>query len=483
MRTLLTGLALICMASEPVAQVKQTAIPPLDQLVKSDGGLSQKYSDINAESNVTLRTLADSSQANGQWKAAAYYWMRLVSLYGKADDRISLGIAQLHMGKDAEAIVSFQAAIVTNPASFDAWANLGVAHSRVQQYDQAVVSLQKALTLNPGEFQTRLTLAKALTSVFRFKEALAIALDCEQRAPKDPEVLGLVGQIQLFSGQPGEALSAFERLALQRTLTATEEADAGRTLMLLDRPSEARTHFLRALSLDSALTGIHFDLARCARRMHDRDIEEQEDSLAKAELRCTNQQAEALALVCDADQFESNGDRIAASMRYHQALPLVCGSPKLIYEVARGLVNLGEFGAAAQLLESAHKENITSANILTLQALLVESNGKFEAAEADLREALNLEPSSILALTNMGALLGKQGRLSEAEDYLESATEIDPQAQDTLVDLALIKAARNHIEEANALLRRALKSPGNHSRAVTALNALCATEVATCSQK
>lgn len=484
MRTLLACLAaLMCVADDLSAQVNQTAIQPLDPPTKGSGGPPPRYPDNNPESDTTLRQLANSCQVHGQWKAAAYYWMRLVSLYGKAEDRVSLGIAQLHTGKDAEAIVSLQAAIAAIPDSFDAWANLGVAQSRVQQYDQAVVSLQKAMTLNAGEFQTRLTLAKALASAFRLNEALAMALDCEQRAPRNGEVLELLGQIQLLSGQPSEALSAFERLATQRNLTATEEAEVGRTLLLLDRPADARSHFLRALSLDATLTGTHFDLARCAHRMHDRDVEKQEESLAATEVRCSDQQAAAMTLVADANQLENTGDRIAASRRYHQALLMVCGSPQLIYEVARGLVDLGEFGDAAQLLDSASKQNITSADILTLNALLLESKGKYEAAEVDLRNALRQEPSSVLALTNMGALLGKHGRLSEAERLLESAIEMDPQAQDTLVDLALLKAARNDTQEANALLRRALNSPGDHSRAVTALNALCATELANCSQK
>ncbi len=95
------------------------------------------------------------------------------------------------------------------------------------------------------------------------------------------------------------------------------------------------------------------------------------------------------------------------------------------------------------------------------RAMALESDRRFDEAEALYREALELRPDSVRAWVDLGNVAAEHGRPADAEAAYRRALALDGHDRDALNNLAwLLLQAGARLEEAESLASRAATPPG-----------------------
>ena len=101
------------------------------------------------------------------WKRS---WRRDPDL---SDVRLTLGLNEQRMGKDAEALDQFRAVLAAEPTSAIAHLDAGLSYYNLRQYDPADKELNAALAISPGYAKAEIWLAKTLAQKGEFDQAAA----------------------------------------------------------------------------------------------------------------------------------------------------------------------------------------------------------------------------------------------------------------------------------------------------------------------
>ena len=110
---------------------------------------------------------------------------------------------------------------------------------------------------------------------------------------------------------------------------------------------------------------------------------------------------------------------------------------------------LGNPGAAVELLSEARKQDPKNPEVFNLLGLAFEGAGNSEAAIQSYRHALRLEPKSADVWSNLGALLRDSGKLQEAAEALGRAVVLKP---DFAVAYRMLGVTLTRMEKLDAAL-------------------------------
>jgi len=140
-------------------------------------------------------------------------------------------------------------------------------------------------------------------------------------------------------------------------------------------------------------------------------------------------------------------------------------------ELARAYIGQGNWENAKRNLKLAAEIDPNNAEVYEAFALVYQSTGEFEAAEANFRKALSLDKSLSRARNNFAAFLFAQQRFAEAESELELVVRDTlysgrPQA---FTNLGLCRARLGKTEQAIEALERALTMEARNPIAVLTL--------------
>ncbi|MGK7944662.1 MAG: tetratricopeptide repeat protein, partial [Microcystaceae cyanobacterium] len=178
------------------------------------------------------KALASCEQAlqkgTGDWNelGAAYAWNQR-------------GNALTGLGRNEEAIVSFQQAIALQPTYGEAWRNISVAFWNLEQYDQALSALDQAIKLNPSDSQAWFNRGRILTEQNQYAQAImaydqALLGDINNRSSSAKALLWL-NQSAVF----------WQLQQYQFALEATEKALAVNP----DQPTQIKALYNQGLAL------------------------------------------------------------------------------------------------------------------------------------------------------------------------------------------------------------------------------------------
>jgi Flp pilus assembly protein TadD len=200
------------------------------------------------------------------------------------DVRLTLGLNEQRMGKDAAALDQFRAVLAAEPTSAIAHLDAGLSYYNLRQYDPADRELNAALAISPGYAKADIWLAKTLAQKGEFDQAAAqfnhvlkenhdsfdahdglgtlaamrgdwnesekqlkAALSLE---PDAAETHNTLGNVYLRKGEMGLARSEFEEAVRLRPNYAAAHYDLGMALVALNELDGARSEFQKALSAD-----------------------------------------------------------------------------------------------------------------------------------------------------------------------------------------------------------------------------------------
>jgi tetratricopeptide (TPR) repeat protein len=138
-----------------------------------------------------------------------------------------------------------------------------------------------------------------------------------------------------------------------------------------------------------------------------------------------------------------------------------------LIDAALDLQQAEEYTRALEILRQAQAQAPDYAPIHLLMGLAYRDSGKFEEAEASLRQVIQLEPEQPEAIQSLGLILATQGRSREAIEFLKIHAELQPDDAVTLKALGAELAHLGRREEGVRLLEQAWRATQNTEVGIT----------------
>jgi tetratricopeptide (TPR) repeat protein len=223
----------------------------------------------------------------------------------------AVGEVYLSMGKYAEALTEFQAALLLDAKRSTTWSRIGFIQAQTGKYEEAQSSLRKAVGLYPKDFNALEQLAEIhlkrgeteeairhftlaaevsperlkpdyllravelLQQDSRHAEALALLRKWVEQGVRAPEVLSAFGDEQVRAGKMDEAAAAYREAALKSPKDPAMWELVGRIYASQGKSADSLAAFRESLKVkDRAL--VHVAMAQLHLSQKDRKAAEEE---------------------------------------------------------------------------------------------------------------------------------------------------------------------------------------------------------------
>jgi len=282
---------------------------------------------------------------------------KIVSIDAKnLNARANLGVLLFFQNVYAEAIPNLRAALESQPDLWKIEALLGIAEKRTGDPAKARDDLERAfshLEEPKIRIEAGLELIELESAGAQFEKALSVAVQLEELAPRDPQILLAGYQI---------ARQAMYQSLLNMTAVAPESAQmhmmmAGELARQGDH-AESIAHYRTALRLNPALPGAHFELAEQLRTSPDPELNKQAENEYKAALRVNPYDVFSWREL--GGIMTAQGDFKGAEEDYGKALALQPKDSDARTGLAIALISLNRTAEAIALLETAVKDDPTN---------------------------------------------------------------------------------------------------------------------------
>jgi tetratricopeptide (TPR) repeat protein len=302
------------------------------------------------------------------------------------------GLACASLGRVAEAVTHYETGIRLDPTRTELHFNLAVALLELGVTGRALSEFEQTLELDPGSIEARIGLGNGLARLRRHRPAIEVLETALALAPQDPRVLRALAEAYDGAGDhsgAGARWGALDRIA--------PSADSARRLGELaradDEPEMARAHFVDCVERDPSATD-------CAEAAGALALAAGDLSTAGDLLAPRLEQLSEVGLFNLLMVYERAGDGKAVEALLSRREPGLGGSWGLIALVRRAEGQQPEALAAVRRAIGLSPE---SADLHTLEGVLLEESGKRIAARAAWQRALALDPSHAEARANLEA--------------------------------------------------------------------------------
>lgn len=276
------------------------------------------------------------------------------------------------------------------------------------------------------------------------RAAESICRDALAQNPKDINMLGLLGAIQIKMRQLENARSTLTRTIELAPTFAKAHEDLGFALLELEEFDEAVGILQKAVRLDPGLELAWLNLGKA--------------------LASTGRGKEADEAFEKSFALSPHRKLLALAAKHHKE---------------------GRLEEAERIYREVLKQNPKHVDALRLLAMVAASAKRFDDAERLLRKVIGIAPDYVLAITDLARILKEQDRFEEAIEYFKKAIAINPNNPNThyllaatyspaALNLEAVKAYRKTLElapeHAGALLGlgNALKTVGRQEEAIKA---------------
>jgi len=186
---------------------------------------AENFSRANAaapDSYGALSNLGGAESMRCRFPAALDAYRKALALDpGNGDAAANLGLTELWMGREADAVRDLELASRNSPHSFAVWGNLGDAYRRTKTnekadaaYQRSIVLARERLSLNPSDTDALGFLATGLAKTGHAAEAAdPIRRSLAAGNDKDPIAFSDAATVAALSGRDDEALKLLRRSA------------------------------------------------------------------------------------------------------------------------------------------------------------------------------------------------------------------------------------------------------------------------------
>lgn len=192
----------------------------------------------------------------------------------------NLGVIYSHTNRADQAITTYRRALRLSPDDKALLLNLGLVYFRQEAHAKALPYFARVVAIDPQHLQARQLLAVCRAYTGKTAEAIRDLEGLRATAPKDENILFLLGFSYLKNHQPDQAKAVFGQMF--------EAAGPARAQFLVGRAnyeatlfSQAEEAFREVLRLDPKFPGVHLELGKVyiSLRRNDEAIRELQTAL------------------------------------------------------------------------------------------------------------------------------------------------------------------------------------------------------------
>ena len=149
---------------------------------------------------------------SGQLAAAAEQYRQALAIEpGHANSQYCLGLIALQAGRNADAIVCLEQAVVRNRKEPDWHYNLGVAYQNEGRAADALAQFQRTLTLDPAHMPAKINVANGHAAKGDLDQAAKLYQSIAAAKPDQLDVRENLARIALARGRPTEAVGMLQQ--------------------------------------------------------------------------------------------------------------------------------------------------------------------------------------------------------------------------------------------------------------------------------
>jgi len=312
-----------------------------------------------------------------------------------------LGSELRHMGKYAEAVRYYTAALSLRPDNPGALVNRAQALKKAGELEAAVADHERAITVSPRYGMAYASFGLILLDQKKLPEAMAACRKALEYGAKDAKVYDRCGIILRGLGQPNDAIECFRMATGIDPEYRVAYANLGNTYHFQGMLPEASAAYRKAIELGLRDKGVYHNLGTIL-----------SDQPMKLE--------EAIAFIREAIKLDSK------YAEAHSQLGIALARQKKFFEAIAAFKNAIELNPK---LAAAHSN---------LGAVLCDVLKEYDKAIECFHTAIDLEPRNATHHFNLGNALRDQGKLPEAIAAYKKSIELNPRFPRSRENLAVL---------------------------------------------
>lgn len=402
--------------------------------------------DLQPQNTKLLSTLGRLHGRLGDHEAACRILARLVALDESAvAARLAYGEALQRAGRERDAEMQFDAALIIAPDHADALALLGRLLSRSDP-ERAMPLWLRLAQSRPTAAEPPLQMARLHIKQKRYAEAQEAFRAVLAVAPGHGEALRGVG-LALAEINLQDAIEHFTQIVAQSPGDTASRLQLARHYLKARDWARAEAAYRDIAERDphhrEGLSQLALLLARSPDRL--------DEAVALWE-RVAKIDKTAYPLVQQAYLFERRGRRTEAEAAYRGALQRAAQDPMALVGLARLLTEQKRWDEAAEQFAALHKVDRRRADALLGLGRCLERLDRTEEALAAYQKVLQLDPINANALLYRGRLLRQLGRSEEAIETWRQVCGQTPQNADAWHELVFLLATADRDADALSAL-------------------------------
>jgi len=417
---------------------------------------------------------------------------RVMARYASSPEAMLLAArVRLAQGENAKAITILEGAVARYSQAPLMHQQLGLAYAAADDLTRASASFNQALTLAPTLLQPALALAEIEIKQGSSLLAITSLQKIVKENPSSPEAQLLLAQAYRAQGNLEEALKLYRNVDATQTKNPLPIQQAGMTLLQLDRKTEARQAFTRALTLAPAFLPAIEQLTTL-------DLAEKNIPAARARLEAELANAPnsaPLHLLMFRVAFASD-DLVVGEASLKKVIEFAPDSPMGYLQLAQLYLYTKQDQKAVPHLQNTLDKNPKDSNAAILLGGLKERLGDFKGAQETYEKAIaansnsgvlynnlsylyseylgnpemgfnaaqkarTLLPNSPQVLDSLGWSLFKQRQYARAQPFLQDAADKLPDSADVHFHVGMNLSMLGEEEPARTALERALQLDPN----------------------
>lgn len=278
--------------------------------------------------------------------------------------------------------------------------------------------------------------ALALHEQGRFDEAESLYRQILETAPRNPDVLNLLGLVAQAKGIHNEAVELFYKAVCEAPTHAPFYFNLALSLDLWDKPHEALDNYRKALKIDPGIKEAWNNIGTlCQKLGQAAEAETAYRRAAALDSEYAEPRVNLARMKKDLSELKALAKRFP-----HDALSL--------YFLADEHYRAGEYDLAAEYAAQASANAPTDAEIKILSGLICLAQENTAEARICFQKALALDPRSVPALVNLANLETAAGEYETAEKHYKRALELSPQNLDAHINYADMLYRQKRLPEA-----------------------------------
>ena len=312
----------------------------------------------------------------------------------------NLGVIYSRTSRAQEAIAAYQRALKLSPDDKAILLNLGLVYLRLENHARALPLFERVVAIDPGHLQARQLVAVCRAYSGQLAPAIRDLEALRANAPRDENILFLLGFVYLKSHEPDKAKAVFEQMFDAVGVVRTEFLVA-KAYYESAQFVPAQERFLHLLQLDPDFPGAHLELGKVYISLRRTD-----EAIHEFEL-VIQQNAD------DADAHYFLGGVLVQAGRFAEGIPHLlrakAAKPDFwapYFYLGKAKLRLGQATDAVPLLQRAVKLNPDDASVYVLLGQALEACGRPSEARAALRRVNDLRAASLDSTNADGKVAG-----------------------------------------------------------------------------